>query len=323
VSSCDVTVVIPTRDRWELLSRAALSSALVQEGVEHEVVVVDDGSADGTAERLEQLRHPRLRVLRHERPLGVAHARNEGLRVARGTWVSFLDDDDLWSPQKLRQQLDAADAAGAGFVYSSGAAVDEGGSFLFAVAAPEPGAVARQLLRWNVIWCGCSNVMARADLVRRLGGFDEELLQLADWDLWIRLALAAPAAATREVLVAYTIHARSMLLTDRRDVFPEMDYLVEKHRAASDSYGVDFDRALFTRWVARGHRRAGRRWQAARTYAGGAWHHRDAGAVMRAIGSLVLAEPAAERAAQLTGGERRSTFQKIETAEPEWLSRYR
>jgi glycosyltransferase involved in cell wall biosynthesis len=323
MTSCDVTVVIPTRDRWDLLSRAALPSALSQEGVEHEVVVVDDGSEDGTAERLQELGDRRVRVLRHKRALGVAHARNEGVRAARGEWVSFLDDDDLWSPQKLRRQVEAANALGAGFVYSSGAAVDDRVRFLFAVAAPEPDLVVRELLRWNVIWCGCSNVMARTNLVRGLRGFDEQLLQLADWDLWIRLALAAPAAATREVLVAYTMHAQSMLLTDRRDVFPEMDYLVQKHRAAAESHGVQFDRALFTRWVARGHRRAGRRWQAARTYARGARRHRDVGAAVRAIGSLVLAEPTIDRAAQLTGSERRSALRQIQTTEPLWLSRYR
>jgi glycosyltransferase involved in cell wall biosynthesis len=323
VSSCEVSVIIPTRDRWEILSRAALASALAQEDVVHEVIVVDDGSVDRTAERLAALSDPRVRVVRHERSLGVARARNAGLYAARGEWVSFLDDDDLWSPRKLRGQLDAAATADASFVYSSGAAVDAEGRFLFAVSRPDPEGLVQLLLRWNVIWCGCSNVAARTELVRALGGFDERLLQLADWDLWIRLALASRAAATDDVLVAYVMHEHSMLLTDRRDVFPEMDYLVAKHKAESDAYGVRFDQALFTRWVARGHRRAGRRWQAARIYALGARRYRDAGAAVRAAGSLVLPERAIERAPWLAGAGRSSLLEKVETADPAWLDRYR
>ncbi|MGH3134034.1 MAG: glycosyltransferase family 2 protein [Gaiellaceae bacterium] len=320
--ACDVSVVIPTRSRWQLLSTAALPAALGQEGVDHEVIVVDDGSDDETPERLAEIDDPRLRALRNESSLGVAAARNAGIGAARGRWVSFLDDDDLWSPRKLRAQLDAAAAAHAVFAYAAGGGLDSGRRFLFAVEPPDPETVTRQLLRWNVIWCGCSNVMARTDLVRDLGGFDERLLQLADWDLWIRLALAGPAAAAPEILVGYVMHEASMLLTDRRDVFPEMEYLAQKHRAASERYGVDFDRALFTRWVARGHRRAGRRWEAARTYLRGVRRHGDVGAIPRALGSLAP-ETLVELSRRVAATERRSTLRKLAVDEPDWVARFR
>jgi len=318
----DVSVVIPTRSRWSLLSRAALPAALEQVGVDHEVIVVDDGSTDETPERLAALHDPRLRTVRNETPLGVARARNTGIAAARGRWVSFLDDDDVWSPHKLRGQLDAAEADDAVFAYAAGAGLDSEYRFLFAVAQPEPTTVLDRLLRWNVIWCGCSNVVARTDVVRSLGGFDEELFQLADWDLWIRLALAGPAAATREVLVGYVMHANSMLLTDRRDVFPEMDHLVAKHANASRDRGIDFDRALFSRWVARGHRRGGRKFLAARTYARGAVRYRDIGAVPRALGSLVP-EPGVEMTRRVLANERRSPLRKLTVPEPSWIDRFR
>ena len=237
----DVSVVIPTRSRWRLLAGAALPSALEQREVDHEVIVVDDGSEDDTAERLASIADPRLRIIRHERSHGVARARNAGIEAARGAWVSFLDDDDVWSPHKLRAQLDAASAAGADFAYSAGAGLDADRKYLFAVAPPDPATIASRLLRWNVIWCGCSNVAARTALVRELGGFDEQLFQLADWDLWIRLALAGRAAAVPEVHVGYVMHADNMLLTHRRDVFPEFEYLAQKHAEASRAYGIAFD----------------------------------------------------------------------------------
>jgi glycosyltransferase involved in cell wall biosynthesis len=320
MSSCEVTTVVATRDRWEMLSRAALPSALSQEDVDHEVIVVDDGSRDATSDRLAGLAEPRLRVIRHDHPLGVAKARNAGIAAARGTWVGFLDDDDLWSPRKLRLQLDAAAAADAEFAYARALAVDEQRRPLFGFPLPPPEGLAARLLRWNHLAAGGSNVVVRGDLVRRLGGFDERLFQLADWDLWIRLALAGKPTACPETLVGYVVHDESMLLIDRRDVFDEMDYLVSKHRPASEQLGVEFDRALFSRWVARGHRRAGRRVLAARTYLDGARRHRDAGAVIRAFGALLGERAnAAWRVAAAAGG----SGAEAPGPEPEWLARYR
>ena len=317
-----VSVVIPTRSRWHLLSTAALPSALEQEDVAVEVIVVDDGSQDATSRRLDELDDPRLVVIRHETSRGVAVARNAGIAAARGRWVSFLDDDDLWAPRKLRAQVDAADAAGAVFAYSAGGGLDAARRFLFAVPPPDPDTVTKALLRWNVIWCGCSNVLARADLVRELGGFDERLVQLADWDLWIRLALAGRAAATTDVLVGYVMHDESMLLTDRREVFPEMDYLVEKHGDAARDHGVELDQALFTRWVARGHRRAGRRTLAAQTFLRGARRHRDIGALPRALGSFAP-ERLVDVSRRIGGVERRSTLKTQRVPEPDWIARFR
>jgi len=318
----DVSVVIPTRSRWHLLSTAALPSALEQQDVAIEVIVVDDGSEDETPDRLAEVGDPRLVVIRHEESGGVAAARNAGISAARGGWVSFLDDDDLWAPRKLRAQIDSAEAAGAVFAYSAGGGLNGSHEFLFAVAPPDPATVTRELLRWNVIWCGCSNVLARASVVDELGGFDERLVQLADWDLWIRLALAGRAAATSEILVGYVMHDESMLLTDRRDVLPEMDYLVEKHREAAREYGVEFDQALFLRWVARGRRRAGRRSQAARTYFRAAREFGDMGAIPRAL--LAFAPERIVDASRKIGGvERRSTLKIQRVPEPSWVARFR
>jgi hypothetical protein len=318
----EVTVVIPTKDRWSLLATSALPSALGQEGVEVEVVVVDDGSTDATSKRLRALGDARVRAVRHDTPRGVAQARNAGVAAARGEWVSFLDDDDLWSPRKLRAQLDAAGSVDATFVYGGVAWVDHGHRFLFALRPPDPEGLASRILRWNVMWGGCSNVMARTDVVRRLGGFDEQLFQLADWDLWIRLALDGRAAVCPELVVGYVMQPQSMLLTDRRDVFAEFDYLVEKHRSVAEELGVHPDGASFSRWVAMGHLRAGRRRVAARTYLRGAVRYRDPGAAARAVGAAGGLRGL--RAAQaLLAPLGRGRDERVDAAEPDWLGRYR
>jgi glycosyltransferase involved in cell wall biosynthesis len=272
-----VSVVIPTRNRWDLLSRHSLASALGQEGVELEVVVVDDGSDDGSAEKLSSLDDPRvLAVLRPERA-GQAVALNAGIEAARGEWIAFLDDDDVWSPAKLRAQLSAADAAGASFVYGSMVAVDREGQVLEAFPTPSAEDVRALLRRQNVLRCP-SSVMARAELVRSVGGLDEKLNELTDWDLFIRLAEAGRPAACDELVIGYLVHPQNRRLRQDSDVEAEFGYLRAKHPA--------LEHAGFSRWVAMGHLRAGRRLRAAGVYFASAARDRDPGNALRGAAAL-------------------------------------
>jgi glycosyltransferase involved in cell wall biosynthesis len=318
----EATVVVPTRDRWHLLSAAALPSALGQEDVELEVVVVDDGSRTEAPPWVAKLADPRVRLVRHPRPLGVAGARNTGIREATGKWIAFLDDDDLWSPQKLRFQLDAATSAGAGFAYGGAAAVAEDGTWLYSLRPVEAENLARMLLSRNVLWGGSSNVLARGDALDRLGGFDERLFQLCDWDLWIRLALTERAAVVRDVVVGCVVHDRSMLLVSEADIFDEFSYLRAKHRATSVSHGVAPDGGNFTRWVALGHRRAGRRRASVRTYLRGVVRHGDVTNLVRATAALVRS-PADDAGQRARPNAVRAGWSPDPSGEPEWLGPYR
>jgi glycosyltransferase involved in cell wall biosynthesis len=320
-SAPEVTVVVPTHSRWDLLSTAALPASLGQEDVDLEVVVVDDGSTDATAEGLAGIDDPRLRVVRHERARGVAQARNAGIVAARGEWIALLDDDDLWAPWKLRAQLDAAAAEGAVFAYGGAAALDEDRTWVYSLPPADPGTLERVLLQRNVLWGGCSNVLVRADVVRRLGGFDERLFQLTDWDLWIRLSQAGSAAACSEVLVGCIEHRRSMLLTTEEPVFAELEYLEEKHRAARTAARVALDRRIFSRWVALGHRRAGRRGRAASTYVQSAFRNRDVGSLGRALVAPLGERPAGWLRTLARGRSRPASPDGL--GEPEWLALYR
>ena len=128
-----VSVAMPTRNRWPMLEQA-LRSALGQEAVELEVIVVDEASSDGTPERLDRIGDERVSFLRHDTPRGPAAARNAAIERARGEWIAFLDDDDLWAPGKLRTQLARAAAGGHGCLHGQdrgrrplGGAPDEAG----------------------------------------------------------------------------------------------------------------------------------------------------------------------------------------------------
>ena len=254
-----------------------------------EVIVVDDGSSEQPPDRLGD-GDPRLRIVRLPERRGVAAARNAGIAVACGEWIAFLDDDDTWSPRKLRTQLDTADREAADVVYAGVVSVGEDGRARYAFPLPEPDGLRRRLLTASLLPAGCSNVIARAELVRALGGFDEDLHQLADWDLWLRLAWAGRIAACDEILTAYLEHDQNMLLSDPGDVTLELEHLERKHRQLRAAEGVALDRAAFAHWVAWGHLRRRRRLRAAAVYL-------RSGLRNRRLGDLYLAAAFVTRAA--------------------------
>jgi glycosyltransferase involved in cell wall biosynthesis len=255
--SPDVTVVIPTRDRWPLLERRALRSALAQEDVRLEIVVVDDGSSAPAPPSIAQ--DERVRIVRHETSRGVPAARNTGIGEATGTWTAFLDDDDLWAPRKLREQLDRLAAEGASLAYSAVAHTNLAGDVLTIDSAPPGGELRDLLLAGYVIPGAASNVVVSTELLRAVGGFDDRLFILEDPDLALRLVERALATACEEVHVAYLQHEEARHLRDIDRLLESYAYFRTKHPEVSR-----FVLENHLDWVLSQHRRAGRKVAAAR-----------------------------------------------------------
>jgi len=255
----DVSVIIPTRDRRGRLA-IALRSALAQRDVAVEILVVDDGSQDGTTAMVEGLGEGRIRVLRNETPLGESGARNRGIAAARGAWVAFLDDDDLWAPDKLRLQLSAMSGAAREWAYAGEVTVDDDLRVVDGAPPPSPEAVLSSLVRHNSVPAGASNVIVGASLLSRAGRFDPGLRRTADWDMWLRLARDGPPACVPRPLVAIRTHPGNVS-RDMQSMFLELDIMARRHK-------VPVDRARHYRWAAWNARLDGRRWQALRCYAG-------------------------------------------------------
>jgi glycosyltransferase involved in cell wall biosynthesis len=201
----EVSVVIPTHNRRDLLE-TTLESALWQRGVSFEIVVVDDGSTDDTSAFLRSVEDPRIRVVRNEAPRGVSRARNRGIEESHGHWIAFLDDDDLWAPDKLRAQLDAATASGARWVYAGVVKVDSDLTIVGGAPPPSPEWVVARLKRWNPVPGGCSAVVVHRDALPGDDLFDPQLPILQDWDLWTRVGASGPPAVAEAPLVAYRLH---------------------------------------------------------------------------------------------------------------------
>ncbi len=261
----DVTVVIPTRNRSHMLRRA-LHSALGQRGVDLQVVVVDEASTDGTPELLARIADDRLVVVRHDRPRGVAAARNAGVAVAAGRWVAFLDDDDVWAPEKVRTSIQAlADAPGTGWSCTSAVWLHQG----LRLGRPErvsaDGRVDDAILTRNVVPGGASNVVADTALVRDVGMFDETFMTLADWDLWTRLALVTPLATVDRPLHGYYVHAGSMA-HDVRRTERELALFDAKYADVRRARGLSLDRAQMRQYLGAWALRQGDRRSAARMH---------------------------------------------------------
>ncbi|MDP9235053.1 MAG: glycosyltransferase [Actinomycetota bacterium] len=246
----EITVVIPTRNRATSL-RQALQSVLWQQNVALEVIVVDDASIDDTRRMVVGLEEPRIRLIRHEQSRGVSAARNHGAREASGAWLGFLDDDDVWAPEKLARQIAAAEASGRSWVYAGWVTIDDHLQVLTGRPPPSPDQVVKLLYRLNAIPTGGSNVIVRRDTFEETNGFDPRLTNGEDWELWIRLADTSPPEWVPEPLVAYRIHPGNASL-DTSAVWTAVAMIERRH-------GVTVDRGSIERWIAESHLRTGRR----------------------------------------------------------------
>lgn len=239
-----VTVVIPTHNRRDLLMRT-LDSVLRQEGVGLQVVVVDDGGSDGTIEAVRSLGVDAVRTIRHDHSRGVSAARNAGLSTVMTPWVAFVDDDDIWAPDKLRRQVSAIlQSGGARWSCVGAVHVDAAVEVLDLVACPGPEDVAVGLLSNQVIPGGGSGALVDTHLALEIGGFDENISILADWDFYLRLSIRAPVASVNEPLVGYFVHQDSMF-HDPVGCAQELLYLERKSQALPDGERLRFNRAWF------------------------------------------------------------------------------
>ena len=199
-----VSVIVPSYNAERFL-RAALDSALAQEGIALEVLVADDGSTDGTAAILAGY-GDRIRVLRQDHR-GPAAARNAATREARGEYVALLDADDRFRPEKLARQAAVLDARpDVGLVYTGWDVVDADGQPLPHQGwSRDEGDVLPRLLVGNLAHPVA--VMLRRGPMLEVGGFDETLQVNEDWELFLRLALHGGRWACVDApLCEYRVH---------------------------------------------------------------------------------------------------------------------
>lgn len=265
-----VTVVIPAYNRAGSIA-LAIESVLRQSWGAFELLVVDDGSTDGTQDVVRGIADPRLRLIETPRNMGASAARNLGIEEARGDWVAFQDSDDEWLPLKLEKQMARLLAPGADHVaaycgmmilgepHGPETETETGApGRLVARYYPGPeetvveGDLLAALLRSSLI--STQTLVARRDALREAGGFDPEIRALIDWDCVIRLAGLGTIAFVDEPLVLQRFSANS-ITKDRLRKLPTQIRIAEKYGALLERHPEAMARQQYV--IAGGQRMAG------------------------------------------------------------------
>lgn len=209
----EISVIIATHNRKHLVVEA-VKSVFTQEPQNYEVIVVDDGSTDGTSQTLKSLDLP-LKIIEQENN-GVASARNTGIRHSQGEFIAFLDSDDIWLPTKLaKQQEYLSSHPYIPLVYTDEYIESEGERFeetRFVLHPPEKKFVLPYILIISAIQA--SSVMVRKKVFSGVGLFNEALTVLEDVDLWDRICQTSEVGYLSEPLVVMRNDSRRAHLSN-------------------------------------------------------------------------------------------------------------
>jgi glycosyltransferase involved in cell wall biosynthesis len=222
-----VSIILPTFNRAETIGRS-IRSALNQTYSNFELLVIDDGSTDNTAGVLAAVSDPRLRVIWHTTNRGAPAARNTGIANARGTYISFLDSDDEWHPDKIEKELAIMeDQPEVGVVYSGFWRHIHGKkSYVpFKWVKSKEGNIHRELLWRNFI---NTQSLIRKNVLDTVGVFDENAPRFQDWDLFIRISEHYPFAYSHEALFD-VYHSEQSITADPRAQITGLLYILKKH----------------------------------------------------------------------------------------------
>lgn len=225
-----ISVVIPTFNRAHRVVRA-IASAASQTYPEVEIIVVDDGSSDGTGRLVRDLDCQRpLSLIEMRANQGAPTARNRGIAASAGRWVAFLDSDDIWHPRKLERQMVSLLRHGGEFgaCYTGLAAYDDAGILRGVSRATDEGDIRAGLMTHNLVG-STSSALVRKDLLTDVGGFAPTLRSCQDWDLWVRLAERTRFACVPEILTVMSDAPAARISSDGRGRLSGHLYMYRTH----------------------------------------------------------------------------------------------
>ena len=219
MSPYEIDVIIPVFNGEKYLAET-IKSVQQQTLSPKRIIVVNDGSTDGTAQTIDSLQQsdPRILPLHLPQNKGVSAARNAGIAASSAPFVAFLDADDIWLPEKLEAQIDVFQQGEpeTGFVHSSCFVIKnttgkESSSVTTVLSPTRRGDIFLHLLLGNCFVSGsASSVLVRRDILDQAGHFDEQLSLGEDGDLWIRLSRISHVDYTPKAVVGIRAHDQSV-----------------------------------------------------------------------------------------------------------------
>ena len=224
-----VSVIIPTYNRARYIGDS-IRSVLLQTYADIEIIVVDDGSIDDTAKVIEAISDPRLFYLR-QKNCGRSKARNHALSVARGKYITFLDSDDLYLPNKIELQVDyLIRHPGTGMVYTSAYCVDDVGELLpHKYEATVSGLIYEQIAFFMPVTITLPTVMTYREVLEYVGGFDEQMHRFEDTDMWRRISKSYRIDAMQVYTCKLRTHDDNSLVNqDPNQIASAIEYYAKK-----------------------------------------------------------------------------------------------
>lgn len=237
-----VTVVITTYKRPIAILTRALNSAVLQTYRKIEIFVVNDAPEEVVlANEIKELveLYENVEYLSYECNKGACYARNYGAKYANGEFLSFLDDDDEWLPNKIERQLSRINNPEVGLVYSPYYEVDKYHKGKIMMQGTVSGKVLSDLLKTNIIG-GCSMALIRKSVFDEVGGFNESLLASQDYDLWVKIA------KRKEVEFEDTPLTKRFLMEDSISVNPKKkiqgwDYMLAEYNEEYSNNKISYN----------------------------------------------------------------------------------
>jgi len=229
-----ISVIIPVYN-GEKTIQETIESVLNQTLSDFELLVINDGSQDATVEIVERIQDTRLKIFSYPNA-GLSASRNRGIALATSNYISFIDADDLWTPDKLEAQFKVLQAnPHAAVAYSWTDCINESGQFSRQGShITVSGNVYANLLLVNFLENG-SNPLIQREALTEVGGFDESLTAAEDWDMYLRLAARYPFVAVPSPQILYRVSVNSMSSNLTKQETETLKVLERAYSQASES----------------------------------------------------------------------------------------
>lgn len=207
-----VSVIMPTFNREKTILRA-INSILQQTYKDIEIIIVDDCSTDNTQKVVESLNNNNITYIKQDKNRGACAARNEGIKLAKGEYIAFLDSDDEWLPEKVEKQIDFLQKNNVDIVFCSHISQCNGNKVIIPNKKIDSHILYRELLMENFITTG--SILAKSECFKKVK-FDIKLPRLQDWDLMINMGMHFRIEHLNEILTINYIQNDSMTKSHKK-----------------------------------------------------------------------------------------------------------
>jgi len=240
----DVSVLIPAYNREKTICRA-IQSVLQQTFQDFELIIVDDGSQDGTVEVIKKIIDPRIKVVRHPKNSGSSEARNTAVKSSSGRYLAFLDSDDEWLPEKLTKQMEALRNEQEEII------ANVCGYYLFDEFDIKRKEIPSRPVSWHkhlLMGCGLgvgTTLVVSRKAFEKIGYFDPSLPRYTDWDWLLRFTKLYPLTVTTEPLAVVYRASRPQA----KIVEMAARQFLDKHNQEFHQFGYYGKRAIGKRYL--------------------------------------------------------------------------